>query len=83
MGRNHSYGECGPHRTLIAEIPRGPNQRAVVEIVNGNEVDIRLWYRDKAGTFRPSGTGIRIRPNHLSQIIQALAIAGRAIDEVR
>ncbi|WP_322021823.1 MULTISPECIES: hypothetical protein [unclassified Burkholderia] len=83
MGRNHSYGECEPHRTLIAEIPRGPNQRAVVEIVNKTEVDFRVWYRDKDGSFKPSGMGIRIRPNHLTQIIQALAVAGRAIDEVR
>ncbi|TCG03506.1 hypothetical protein BZM27_47950 [Paraburkholderia steynii] len=44
-------------------------------------VDLRIWYVDGAGDYQPSRSGVSIRPDHLSEVVRALTLAGREVPQ--
>ncbi|WP_165651200.1 transcriptional coactivator p15/PC4 family protein [Burkholderia gladioli] len=43
-------------------------------------VDVRVWYVEPGGEWKPGRSGVSLRPEQLAQVVQALMLAARAVD---
>ncbi|AOJ88358.1 hypothetical protein WS87_12640 [Burkholderia sp. MSMB0856] len=62
---------------------RSASERLRVQLrqYRGREfLDVRYWYLDNDGEYRPSQKGVTLNPSQLAELVQALMIAGRAFD---
>lgn len=69
--------------TLIAEIQKNSRERLRITVgqYKGHEyVGIRVWYVGTDGEYRPSKSGVTLRPALLPGLMQALGVAARAVD---
>lgn len=56
--------------------------RFTVETFKGHEiVNIRVWYRDDAGEYRPGKQGLAFRPDLLGEVLDALGKARKAVQQ--
>jgi hypothetical protein len=69
------------HRDMpVLDLQKGPRER--LRIVHTNYkgrsyIDLRIWYVDTDGEYKPSARGVSIRPEHLAQVVQGLMLAAR------
>ncbi|VWM20566.1 transcriptional coactivator p15/PC4 family protein [Burkholderia lata] len=71
------------HSTCFLDAHRSTSERLRVQLrqYRGREyLDVRCWYLDKDGEYRPSQKGVTLNPLQLAELVQALMIAGRAFD---
>ncbi|WP_249191813.1 transcriptional coactivator p15/PC4 family protein [Burkholderia cenocepacia] len=71
------------HSTCFLDVLRSASERLRVQRrqYRGREyLDVRCWYLDKDGEYRPSQKGVTLNPSQLAELVQALMIAGRAFD---
>ncbi|WP_176043619.1 transcriptional coactivator p15/PC4 family protein [Burkholderia vietnamiensis] len=76
-------GEPEQLGTLIAELQKNSRERLriTVDQYRGHEyVGIRIWFVGEDGQYRPSRSGVTLKPALLPQLMQALGRAARAID---
>ncbi|MBY4724615.1 MULTISPECIES: transcriptional coactivator p15/PC4 family protein [Burkholderia] len=65
------------------DVHRSASERLRVQLrqYRGREfLDVRCWYLDSGGEYRPSQKGVTLNPSQLAELVQALMIAGRAFD---
>ncbi|RQV69424.1 hypothetical protein DF024_00415 [Burkholderia cenocepacia] len=65
------------------DVHRSASERLRVQLrqYRGREfLDVRCWYLDSDGEYRPSQKGVTLNPSQLAELVQALMIAGRAFD---
>ncbi|WP_186172954.1 transcriptional coactivator p15/PC4 family protein [Burkholderia gladioli] len=43
-------------------------------------IDVRIWFRDEAGEWKPGRAGVSLRPEQASEVMQALRLAAQAAD---
>jgi Transcriptional Coactivator p15 (PC4) len=61
---------------LIGELPRKRGEKLVVRIVEWKQkryADIRLWFLDVEGDWRPTRQGLRVNTHDWPQLVQLLA----------
>ncbi|NHV29290.1 transcriptional coactivator p15/PC4 family protein [Burkholderia sp. D-99] len=71
------------HSTCFLDVLRSATERLRVQRrqYRGREfLDVRCWYLDTDGVYRPSQKGVTLNPSQLAELVQALMIAGRAFD---
>jgi hypothetical protein len=71
-------GEAARFPVVIAEWPRDPGKIVRIALDRFNErfvVDIRCWWRDKNGVFRPGRDGLTLTVKHLPKLADALGNA--------
>ncbi|RQS00233.1 hypothetical protein DIE02_27755 [Burkholderia sp. Bp8991] len=76
-------GEPEHPGTLIEEIQKNSRERLriTVDQFKGHEyIGIRIWFVGTDGQYRPSRSGVTLKPTLLPQLMQALGRAARAID---
>ncbi|CAB3759343.1 transcriptional coactivator p15/PC4 family protein [Paraburkholderia solisilvae] len=67
--------------TLILEVQKNSRERVRISIdqYKGHEyVNIRTWYVDAAGEYRPTKNGVTLKPQLIPQLMQGLELAARA-----
>jgi hypothetical protein len=68
--------------TAIATIAKSRTEeiRVVVETFKGRQyVDVRIYFEDDGGAWRPSKKGVALRPEQIGELIEALGAAARAV----
>lgn len=71
---------CG---TTILDLQKNSRERVRVSVdqYKGHEyVNIRTWYVDASGEYRPSKNGVTLKPSLIPQLVQGLQLAARAAD---
>ncbi|VWD17370.1 transcriptional coactivator p15/PC4 family protein [Burkholderia contaminans] len=69
--------------TMIGEIQKNSRERLRITVgqYKGHEyIGIRIWFVGEDGQYRPSRSGVTLKPTLLPQLMQALDRAARAID---
>ncbi|WP_460901313.1 transcriptional coactivator p15/PC4 family protein [Paraburkholderia jirisanensis] len=69
--------------TLICEVQKNARERVRISVdqYKGHEyVNIRTWFVDAAGEYRPSKNGVTLKPSLIPQLLQGLELAARAAD---
>jgi hypothetical protein len=69
--------------TLIAEIQKNSRERLRVTVgqYKGHEyIGIRIWFVAGDGEYRPTRSGITLKPSLIPQLLQSLELASRAAD---
>jgi hypothetical protein len=82
---NATTGSVGASsaRSIICDIQRTGSERlrvSIGEYRGRTNIDLRVWFTDESGVYKPSSKGVSIRPTHIAEVIQALMLAARAID---
>ncbi|KWU25850.1 hypothetical protein AS149_27595 [Burkholderia cenocepacia] len=76
-------GETEHLGTLVEEIQKNSRERLRITIdrFKGHEyIGIRIWFVGEDGQYRPSRSGVTLKPTLLPQLMQALHLAARAVD---
>jgi hypothetical protein len=69
--------------TLILELQKNSRERiriAHTTYKGRPYIDMRVWYVDGAGDYRPSRSGVSIRPDQIGEVMRGLGLAARGID---
>lgn len=75
--------ELPQNDTLIGEIQKNSRERLRITVgqFKGHEyIGIRVWYVDADGQYRPTRSGVTLKPTLLPQLMQTLGLAARAAD---
>lgn len=43
-------------------------------------IDLRVWFRDESGEWKPGRAGVSLRPEQAGEVMQALRLAAQAAD---
>lgn len=63
---------------VLAAFPTGPKSETRISLdTHGGRrfVNVRCWYLDGGGTWRPTRRGVTVRPDALPRLLEALAKA--------
>ena len=69
----------------IAEIEKNQKERIRVSIeeYKGHKfVDLRVYWQDEAGEWRPGKKGIALNPDIIDEVIEALQIASEKLESL-
>jgi hypothetical protein len=79
--RSDGSNAAGSHAFL--DIRKSDSERLRIQIseYRGRTfIDFRVWYSIESGEFKPGRAGVTIRPDQVSEVVQGLMLAARAID---
>lgn len=68
---------------LIAEMQKNPTERirvSIEEYRNSTFVDLRVYWQDEAGQWRPSRKGIALSSETIDEVIEALQKASKELE---
>lgn len=81
-GRDVNTVIGGGGRLPLLEIQKNSTERLRIEITEYRGVtfvDLRTWYVDGSGDYKPSSKGVTIRPGQVAEVVQGLMLAARAV----
>ena len=81
MTTQPNYGAIGAN--VFMDVRKSDSERLRIQIseYRGRTfIDFRTWYSIESGEFKPGRAGVTIRPDQVSEVVQGLLLAARAID---
>jgi hypothetical protein len=73
----------GAGGTIFLDIRKSDSERLRIQISDYRGrtfIDFRTWYSTENGELKPGRAGVTIRADQVSQVVQGLMLAARAID---
>jgi hypothetical protein len=67
---------------IIKDIEKNATNKirvSVTEFKGNNYIDLRVYYEDEAGEYKPTKKGVTFRPDQISQVIDGLLQAEKEV----
>lgn len=71
---------------IIKDIEKNMNNRiriSITEFKGNNYIDVRVYYEDDSGEYKPTKKGVAFRPDLISQVIDGLLQAQKEMKDVK
>jgi hypothetical protein len=75
-------GESLPAGCML-DVRRSDSERlrvTVSEFRGRSLVDLRIWFANESGEWKPGRAGVSLRVDQVAEVVQGLLLAARAID---
>lgn len=73
----------GEHIVRFLDAVKNASERVRIDVktYRGNTyIDIRVWYVDAGGEYRPSSKGIMVKPTLAPELLRGIALAAQSFD---
>ncbi len=60
---------------IVKDIEKNANNKiriSITEFKGNNYIDVRVYYEDDAGEYKPTKKGVTFRPDQISQVMDGL-----------
>lgn len=77
------FNAGGEHIIRFLDAVKNASERVRIDVktYRGNTyIDIRVWYVDAGGEYRPSSKGIMVKPTLAPELLRGIALAAQSFD---